>query len=133
MKKLLLAMSVLMLTIFTSCNNSESSTTSEEQQNQTFSGNEASKDDSEEEIENFRLEAIKMVQEDRSRALSGSLEPRPLILCHTNYESSYGHSCVYSGGYLFEVTWQPMPLNGGNAVDPMNSLWTANLVTRCDC
>ncbi|MCQ9638629.1 hypothetical protein MP478_04440 [Chryseobacterium sp. WG14] len=59
----------------------------------------------------------------------------PSVVCHTDYSSGTGYSCVISGGQLFRVSWthyitQP----GGNTVlVTIDPVWTAVRVTVCNC
>lgn len=59
----------------------------------------------------------------------------PSVVCHTDYSSDTGYSCVISGGQLFRVSWthyitQP----GGNTMlVTIEPVWTAVRVTVCNC
>lgn len=57
------------------------------------------------------------------------------IACHTDYLQNSGHACVYSGGYLFNVSWSPWSHNPEMAVDPEYNpiIYTATQTTSCNC
>ncbi len=63
---------------------------------------------------------------------------RAYIACHTNYLSFQGNSCVYSGGFLFMVSWEPttgygnMPQLDPDTGQPFLN-YTATQVTTCNC
>lgn len=59
---------------------------------------------------------------------------KPEIMCHTDYLADSGSACVYSGGYMFQVTWgvdwvyQP---STGQYLDQV--VWHSTSVHSCNC
>lgn len=131
-----------MLAMLTSCNNSEGQINSEDQQHQTFSGKTAARESEEipqltPEQEKAMIEdAVANLQENREAELKGSNEAgryASTILCHTNYNSQYGHACVWNNGYLVNVSWEPKTYANGAGIYPDWTVYSGSVVPRCNC
>lgn len=85
------------------------------------------------------IEAIQYFQKNpdateyTSRAGAGI---KAITLCHTPYNSGYGHACVYnSSGYLVNVSWEPKMIDHGNTsgVYPDTTVYSGQIVSQCSC
>lgn len=131
MKKLFLAMSVFTLTIFTSCTNdsNESITVQEKPINKTMSKGDDGSISEDERI--AQADAILFVKETMAgKGITDTGRRPPEINCHTAFNTYSGHACVFSGGYLFLVSWEydEFNLNNGEIY-----AYTAVSVHSCHC
>lgn len=141
MKKLFFA-GALVLAMLQSCNNSEGQINQEEQQHQTFASKITAKGElpplSPEDEKALIEEAVENLRLSREAELKEVFtERRSQILCHTNYNSDYGHACVYSSsGYLVTVTWSPefTPDHGQGGIPiPGTIQYNGSVTPRCNC
>ena len=143
MKKLLIA-SIVMLASLTACQNENSNN------EMNFSDGKASTSKSIASKEGDQSTTLELLGTANDEFLLRSAENnisvnglaitdrRAYIACHTDYTSYSGHSCVYSGGYLFTVSWSPY-FEGQTTTqfDPDTGQpflhYTATQVTTCNC
>lgn len=57
-----------------------------------------------------------------------------IINCHTPYNTSSGHACVSSGGYMFNVMWQGTYVNvGPGDWEYVIKYYASDPVSSCGC
>ncbi len=121
-------------TLLTSCNNAESSVTPEEQQNQTFASKTIARETDSTDEKEAMLQAIEIIKKDM--IVGGGSDSR--INCHTPFGTYSGHACVFSGGYLWLVSWVydefgVDPHTGATISNPEIYAYTAVSVHSCRC
>jgi hypothetical protein len=147
MKKLLIA-SIVMLASLTACQNSNDEMIStpvgkekiEKSNKVTAREGEDLPPLSPEEEKAMIEDAKETLRLNREAELNGLGEVtgrRSVILCHTNYNSDFGHACVWNNGYLVSVSWEPEWISGtlGNSgfYNTENIEFTGTVVPRCNC
>lgn len=136
MKNLFLTMIIAIfatLSIYSCSNDSMESTKPEPIQKTSVSNASAkdAKDLTPDQQKEMIDDAVAKVRE--SRELKEENTNRPAqILCHTSYAGDSGHACVWSNGYLVNVTWSPMTYGNQTPPDP-GTEYTGTIVPRCNC
>lgn len=130
MKKLLIA-SIVMLASLTACNNSNDEMISTPVGKEKVQSKATARGSDDVANDNDLLQSVNdyMIA---NKLAGGSA----YIACHSDYTQDVGHACVYSGGYLFNVSWtiyESYPHNGNLGNILPEPVYTATQVTTCNC
>lgn len=143
MKKLFFA-SVFALASLTACQNENSNDEfltqpagTQKVENKSTTAREGEEMSKEEQI--AMADAILFVKETKERLpFTDTGRRAPVINCHTDWNGWSGHACVFSGGYMFEVSWtqvQDSEWHNGQLIlyPDAHTEYTAVSVHSCSC
>lgn len=122
MKKLVILAMIGM--IFTSCSNDDLISTPKASNQSNY---EKTIERSAPGVTKKEQEAIDLLKGSITGRLPGN---SAYINCHTDYSAPSGHSCVSSGGYLFNVSWATPSSSSGSVG---TTFWFSDQVSSCGC
>jgi hypothetical protein len=84
------------------------------------------------------METVKLNRESELKGTGPVTGRRSTINCHTNYNSGWGHACVFLNGYMYNVTWTQVNdtawVNGNYVVYPdTHTEYSSVSVHSCNC
>lgn len=128
MKKLIILAMIGMITL--SCSNESVTGPNQEPVQKSTVNKSAARGEDTSKEEQEAIDAIKMDTAGKYVGTTGTT-----IHCHTDYLSDVGHSCVSSGGYLFNVSWTSYYSypSGESGYYPDGPVYTATQVSSCNC